>query len=78
MFLRFVFYCILAYFAWRFVRWLMSPSPARSKRPTFSRHPAQMVRCESCGMFITEGSAMVVEGHDFCSRTCLEERARRR
>ncbi len=75
--LKFVFYCILAYLAMRFVRWLVTPSRAKSRRGRNISRGATMVRCETCGTFVTERSALVVGGHDFCSQTCLEQRARR-
>ena len=76
MLLRFIFYCVLAYMAWRFVRWLVTPS-SRLNRAGTPRRSAAMVRCETCGMFITESSALVVGGRDFCSRQCLDQKARR-
>ncbi len=75
MLFRLVFYCVLAYLAWRFVRWLLAPS--RASRDRAARRTAAMVRCETCGMFITQNSALVVGGRDFCSRQCLEQKARR-
>ncbi|HKP10869.1 MAG TPA: PP0621 family protein [Blastocatellia bacterium] len=75
--LRLVFYLILAYLAMRFIRWLVTPSRARSRQSEKGRRGATMVRCATCGMFVTERSALVAEGHDFCSRQCLERRARR-
>jgi len=77
MLFRFIFYCMLAYMAWRFVRWLVAPSPGRSNRDRSARRNAAMVRCQTCGMFITESSALIVGGRDFCSRQCLERKARR-
>jgi hypothetical protein len=75
--LRFIFYCILAYLVMRFVRWLITPSRARAGRAGSAPPNATMVRCETCGMFVTQRSALVAGGHDFCSRNCLEQRARR-
>ena len=77
MLLRFITYCIVAYLVMRFIRWLLAPSPRRSDKGGRLRHSAAMVRCEACGMFITQSSAVVAGGHDFCSRQCLEQRARR-
>jgi len=74
--LRFIFYCILAYLALRFVRWLLTPSRARARQGGVQRG-ATMVRCETCGMFVTERSALAAGGHEFCSQQCLEQRARR-
>ena len=75
MLFKFIFYCVLAYLGWRFVRWLVTPS--RANRGGRGRRAAPMVRCETCGMFITESSALVAGGRDFCSPHCLEQRARR-
>jgi hypothetical protein len=74
MLLRFIFYCLVAYAGFRFLRWLVKPAPARSnlRSPRSSR----MVRCESCGLFVTEGSAMVVRGRDFCSKACAQRNLR--
>lgn len=76
MLFRFLLYCFLAYLALRFIRWLMTPSSARARRTRQARRTAAMVRCQTCGMFITEKSALAVGGQDFCSRHCLERRAR--
>jgi hypothetical protein len=75
--LRFIFYCILAYLSLRFVRWLIKPARARVRQGGGGQRGATMIRCETCGMFVTERSALATEGHDFCSRQCLERRARR-
>ena len=75
--LKFIFYCILAYLVMRLVRWLITPSRARAGRVSGAQRGATMVRCETCGMFVTQRSALVTGGHDFCSRHCQEQRARR-
>ncbi len=75
--LRLIFYCIVAYLAMRFVRWLVTPSGAKSRRGVPPSRRATMVRCETCGTFVTERSALVAGGRDFCSQPCLEQRARR-
>src|SRR5947207_10955584 len=69
MFFRFIFYCILAYLAIRFVRRLLSPARSIGGSRVAKRDavPAQMIRCESCGMFITETSALLIAGREFCS-----------
>ena len=74
MFLRFIFYTILAYIILRFVTWLISaPSNRKSGgRTKAGPRAAQMVRCGSCGMFITQNSALVVGGRGFCSRACAQ------
>jgi hypothetical protein len=77
MLFRFLLYCLIAYLALRFIRWLVAPSPTRAARGGRKRRTAAMVRCETCGMFVTESSALVTGGQDFCSRACLEQRVRR-
>ncbi len=74
MFFRFIFYCILAYLVFRFVRRLLSPrSRQRSTAGTRRATSAQMIRCENCGMFITQSSAILAGGRDFCSRACAQK-----
>ncbi len=73
MFFRFIFYCILAYVALRFVRRLLSPRSQRlSRNRSREPGPAQMIRCQNCGMFITQNSALLIGGRDYCSRICAE------
>jgi len=74
MFFRFIIYCVLAYIALRLVRRLISPkAPRRSASGARKVRSAQMIRCETCGMFITERSAIMAGGRDFCSRACAEK-----
>jgi hypothetical protein len=79
MLFRFIFYCVLAYLALRFMKWLLRPAPSSSSRGKTTRRSAssQMVRCSACGMFITKGSALMLGGSDFCSETCYEQKVRR-
>ena len=74
MFFRFIIYCVLAYLAIRFVRRLLAPAPGRSSRSApREAGPAQMTRCESCGMFIIQTSALLVGGREFCSKSCAQK-----
>jgi hypothetical protein len=75
MFFRFILYCVLAYFALRFVRRLLSPprSVGGSRAAKREAVPAQMIRCENCGMFITQTSALLVAGREFCSKSCAQK-----
>ena len=74
MFFRFVLYCILAYLAIRFVRRLLSPARPRGPRvATRDGGPAQMIRCQNCGMFVTQTSALLVGGREFCSTACAQK-----
>lgn len=74
MFFRFIVYCVLAYLALRFVRRLLSPrSGAGSRAAKREAMPAQMIRCENCGMFITQTSSLLVAGREFCSKSCAQK-----
>ena len=47
-------------------------------RQTGARAQAsKMVRCQACGTFITESSALVVGGSGFCSKACAERKLSR-
>jgi hypothetical protein len=71
---KFILYCILAYLALRFVKRLLSPASGRGSRPApREARPAQMIRCENCGMFITQTSALLVGGREFCSKSCVQK-----
>jgi len=71
MWLRFIIYSILAYLILRFVRKLLAPAPgARARRSPNETRSARMVRCENCGTFVTQSSALLVAGREFCSRDC--------
>ena len=77
MWLRFILYSILAYLVLRFVRRLLTPAPGRGKRAASGgARSAQMIRCESCGMFITQKSALLVGGREFCSKACAQKASR--
>jgi len=75
MLLRFIIYTILAYLVLRFVRKLLSPSKPAT-RATGGPRSAQMIRCENCGMFITQASALLVAGREFCSKACAQQGSR--
>jgi hypothetical protein len=71
---KFILYCILAYLALRFVRRLLSPrSGGGSRAAKREAMSAQMIRCENCGMFITQTSALLVAGREFCSKSCAQK-----
>lgn len=76
MFFRFLLYTFVFYVALRVVRRLVAPARPRvtGTRP---RRPAPMIRCETCGMFITKGSALLAGGREFCSPACVEQKTRR-
>jgi hypothetical protein len=70
---RFIFYTILAYAVLRFIRWLLaSASPRNSASRKHEARPAQMIRCRHCGMFVTQRSAIVAAGEEFCSQSCAQ------
>ena len=70
---RFIFYSILAYAVLRFIRWLRaSASPRNSSSSKGEARPAQMIRCRHCGMFVTQQSAILAAGEEFCSQNCAQ------
>jgi len=77
MFSRFLLYTVVVYISWRFVRRLLAPARRRRVAETRPRRPAAMIRCETCGMFITKGSALLAGGREFCSPACVKQKARR-
>lgn len=79
MLFKFIFYSVIAYLVLRVVRWFLTPSAPSSARKASARRArsARMVRCSACGMFITESSALMVGGSDFCSRACYERKVHR-
>jgi hypothetical protein len=81
MVLRFILFSIIAYFLIRFVRGMVSgltnsqANAGREKAP--GRKPgatssALMIRCASCGTYITERSAVLSGSHIFCSNSCAK------
>ena len=78
--LQFIIYSIVAYAVLRFIKSLLGgPSSkaganARARRGSRLRKAksATMVRCENCGTFITESSALMIAGKGFCSEACAE------
>jgi len=74
MFFRFLIYSLLAYLAIRFVRRLLAPASGGGSRAATRRAgPAQMIRCENCGMFITQTSALLIGGREYCSKSCAQK-----
>ena len=73
MFFRFLIYCLLAYLAFRFVRRLLSPAPGVASGTNTRKVASQMIRCENCGMFITQTSALLVSGREYCSKSCAQK-----
>lgn len=72
--LKLLIYCLLAYLAIRFVRKLLAGAPGGASRATpRDPRPAQMIRCENCGMFITQTSALLIGGRGFCSKSCAQK-----
>ena len=70
MLIRFVLYSLIAYLVISFVRKLLSPAkPARTRS-------ANMVRCERCGVFVTQSSALMISGRSYCSSVCAQVQQR--
>jgi hypothetical protein len=79
MFLKFLLYSVIAYFVIRFVRSFISgaKSTKTASGQTVGQKPrktvaATMIRCDSCGTFITENSAMHTGSRFFCSNSCAK------
>jgi hypothetical protein len=79
--IRFIIYSIIAYFVLRLISWLLGEgSKKRVAQGRFARGAPQrersspMVRCDSCGTFITAGSALLDGRGQFCSAACAEAR----
>jgi hypothetical protein len=79
MFLKFLLYSVIAYFVIRFVRSFISGTKsakiasgqAAGQKPR-KTVAATMIRCDSCGTFITENSAMHAGNRLFCSNSCAK------
>lgn len=79
MFLRFILYSVIAYFVIRVARSFIKGlnGVAHTSGPTVGQKPrktvaATMIRCDSCGTFITENSAMRSGSGLFCSNSCAK------
>lgn len=75
MLFKFILFLVFAYTLLRVVRWLGNQSPSAGRR-TANRSPraAHMIRCASCGLFVTQKSALTLGGREFCSKSCAEQR----
>jgi hypothetical protein len=73
MVLRFILYSVIAYFVIRFIKSFFSGAK-NAKLATGSRKrvAATMIRCDACGTFITESSAVPSGNHLFCSKSCVK------
>jgi hypothetical protein len=81
--IRLIAYSIITYLLLSFVRRVLDRSLSASRhRPVSGRPPARpvkssvMVRCESCGTFVTRELTLSLGGKTFCSSACLEQKAR--
>lgn len=73
--LRFILFLVIAYTVLRAVRWLIKPSSPASRRVVGrDNSPSHMIRCTTCGMFVTQKSALALGGQEFCSKSCAEQR----
>jgi hypothetical protein len=81
---RLIIYVAIAYLVLRFVRRLLSGPDAGSRlgsnfgsRVRPGSRSGHMIRCDSCGMFVTESSALQLSGSNYCSRRCAEGNLRK-
>jgi|SRR5687768_16199279 hypothetical protein len=88
MLLKFILYSVIAYLVIRLVRSFISGAkgaklPASAgARQTTRREPRKkvastMIRCASCGTFITENSALQSGSDIYCSNPCAKIGAQR-
>jgi hypothetical protein len=74
--LKFLLYSVIAYFVIRFVRSFFSGAKnaklATGQASSRKKVAATMIRCDSCGTFITESSALTSGNHLFCSNSCAK------
>lgn len=76
MLFRFILFLVLAYAVLRVVRWLIKPSSS-ARVASRGPGPSHMIRCATCGMFVTQKSALALGGREFCSKSCAEQRVHR-
>ena len=71
--IRLIFYFLVAYFAFRFVKRLISgvPSIGQRRQDPYGSRTSQMVRCEECGTFVSESRALMSGNKAFCSQSCM-------
>jgi hypothetical protein len=80
---KLIIYFIIAYMLLRFVRRMaggFASSAASSRDPRRTRRASpeprisssQTVRCENCGVFVTEKSALLIGDKGFCSKACAD------
>ena len=85
---KLIIYLILLLLIIRFLRRfigrvLFPPPPAtasggqRRAQAAEKERASKMVRCQACGTFITESSALVVGGSGYCSKACAERKLSR-
>ena len=85
-FFRFVFYLIVSYVIYLFLRLLLSPRRPARRQPNHPQPSGVMVKDETCNTYLPREEAILekAEGKDyyFCSQECrqkfLEQRKTRR
>lgn len=81
--IKLILYFIIAYMVVRFARRMIggftSSAPSRPDagrpRPAPSEprvSSSQTVRCDNCGVFVTEKSALLIGDKGFCSKACVD------
>ena len=81
--IKLIIYFIIAYMVLRFVRRMMtgltSAQVSSSNSQGARRNSAeprisssQTVRCDNCGVFVTEKSALLIGDKGFCSKACVD------
>jgi hypothetical protein len=86
--IKLILYFIIAYmllrFARRMVRGFASTGPSSRNAGTPRRSPSeprisssQTIRCDNCGVFVTEKSALLMGDKGFCSEACVDSGVRK-
>ena len=82
--IRFIIYSIIAYLLLRFIRRVFRALPVsvaqnidreannQKKNPIGSNDYAPTVKCEVCGMYVAQNTALLTGERRYCSKSCAE------
>ncbi len=77
--IRLLTYFVVGYLFWKFLKWLVAP--AKKRGDSSGGNPGGkamlLIKCNACGMFITESRALMVRGRAYCSTACAGTAANR-
>lgn len=61
------------YMTYRKMRQRMNPAPEKQVAPKPDRAETELVRCPTCGKWISMSEAVKLKSNYFCSLACLEQ-----